>query len=76
MSDEVDFVGFAPVQVAEAACRAFSIFRAVELMEQGTKIENVLEMAEAIYKYIMPDGWDKEKSKTRNRIQVVKSDGN
>ena len=76
MSDEVDFVGYGPVQVAEAACRAFCVLRVVEMLEPSDKIDpkNIIEIADAIHKYIMPDGWDKDKSKTRTRMQVVKNE--
>lgn len=74
MSDEVDFVAYSPTALAEAAGRAFSVYRAVELVEEGTTVENVLVIAEAIFKFIMPDGWDKDKPKARQRLQVVKND--
>ena len=51
MSDEVDFVAYSPTALAEAAGRAFSVYRAVELVEEGTTVENVLVIAEAIFKF-------------------------
>ena len=76
MSEDVDFVSYAPIAIAEAACRAFCILRVVEMTEPSDKIDpkNIIEVADVLYKYIMPDGWDKDKSKARVRMQVVKSD--
>lgn len=78
MSDEVDFTAYAPVAIAEAACRAFCVLRVVEMLEPSDKIDpkNIIEIADMIYKYIMPDGWDKDRSKARTRMQVVKNDVN
>ena len=75
MSDEVDFCSYMPTTVAEAAGRAFAIMRAAEIVSDGATVESVIAVADAIFNYIMPKDWDKDKTKTRNRISVVKSEG-
>ena len=77
MSDEVDFCSYMPTAVAEAAGRAFAIMRAAEIVSEGATVDTVIAVAEAIFKYIMPENWDKDKdkAKVRNRISIVKSEG-
>ena len=80
MSDEVDFVGYSPRQIAEASCRAFCMARVVQLHENADdkpSAEKITAEAKILFDYIMPEGWAADhvaKRKTNLRAVEVKKD--
>ena len=72
MSDEVDWVGFAPRDVMEAARRAFVLLRAIEIAPDGARPEQVLATA-AIFEAWLK-GPEKAEKSSRNLRAVTKVD--
>lgn len=74
MSEEVDWVGFAPKDVMEAARRAFVLLRAIEIAPEGARPEQVLATAALFETWLKgPDRAEKSPRNLRNVTRIEES---